>query len=79
MLLKKLTKTNVSPDDYQAAKLEYESRKLLPETDARRMTSMLDWLKHYNCLDTMPLVEALSTSFGKFHEYFDVDPNMALI
>ena len=42
------------------------------------MSTMLDWLHFYNCLDTMPLVEAMSTSFEKFHEYFDVDPNMAL-
>ena len=37
------------------------------------MSTMLDWLRFYNCLDTMPLVEAMSTSFEKFHEYFEHD------
>ena len=39
---------------------------------------MADWLVYYNELDVMPLVEAMEKSFGKFHEFFNVDAPLAL-
>ena len=65
-------------EDYTDAKQEFERRKRLPDSDPEKMENMLDWLQYYNCLDTQPLVEAMEKSFEKFHEFFNVDPNMAL-
>ena len=59
----------VDEDQYQTAKNLYESK---------RMPNMSHWLEYYNSLDVEPLVEALNNSFKKFHELFEIDPNMEL-
>ena len=73
-----LKQIEVNNDDYENAKLEYENRKLLPESDPLHIKNMACWLNHYNSLDVEPLVEAINYSFQKFHELFSVDPNMEL-
>ena len=63
---------------YANAKAEYDSRRALPEDDPKKMFNMKCWLKHYQMLDTMPLVNALDNCFGKFHELFNIDPMLKL-
>ena len=73
-----LKQTEVNDDDYNAAKLEYDTRRLLPHHHSKFIKNMAGWLSHYNSLDVAPLVEALSNSFEKFHTLFAVDPNLEL-
>ena len=73
-----LKQTEINADDYEKAKGEFESRKLLPENDQRHIKNMACWLSHYNSLDVEPLVEAITNSFQKFHQFFSVDPNLEL-
>ena len=73
-----LKQTEVNDDDYHVAKLEYDTRRLLPEHHPRYIKNMVGWLSHYNSLDVAPLVEALTNSFQKFHSLFAVDPNLEL-
>ena len=62
-------------EDYNEAKAEYESRKLLPETNPKHIANMADWLRHYNLLDCQPLVQALDNMFEKIHTLFSIDPS----
>ena len=73
-----LTQSNVTQDEYDDAKAEFERRKQLPVNHPDHIKSMKCWLKYYNCLDTKPLVTAMENSFDKFFYYFKVDPNMHL-
>ena len=68
----------LSQEDYEGYKALYENRLQLPDDDPNKWRNMSDYLKHYNCLDVEPLVEALSTCFDKFRQYFQVDPGELL-
>ena len=60
------------------AKVEFNWRKGLPDSDERKMRNMVDWLIYYNTLDTQPLCEAVSRAFEKFRYYFGVDASNGL-
>ena len=71
-------KKSCDQEAYDNAKQEYDSRRALPEGDPRKFYNMKCWLKHYQLLDTTPLVHALDTCFSKFHELFNIDPSLKL-
>ena len=73
-----LKQKDAEADEYETAKAEYYRRYNLPESHPDKMENMVSWLVAYNLLDVGPLVKAISTSFRKFHEYFHVDPMLAL-
>ena len=69
-----LKKCTVSDEEYQAAKKLFDYRFNLPYGDRKRFRHMGDYLKHYNLLDTSPLVDAISNSFAAFRRHFGCDP-----
>ena len=71
-------KKEIDDDIYDESKAEYERRKALPDSDPEKMRSMLDWLVHYQLLDTGPLVQALDNYFGKLFELFKIDAHLSL-
>ena len=70
--------TNVSVEDYETAKNEYERRKQLDDNHTDKMNTFVDWLIYYNLLDTVPLANAVNNSFGNFFEIFKIDPSWCL-
>ena len=74
------TLKNESVDDeaYDEAKQEFNRRKALPDDHPEKIFNFRCWLRLYNLLDCAPLVRAIETSFGKFYEYFGVDPMIHL-
>ena len=73
-----LKNKNVSEEDYLEAKTEFERRKDLPVFHPNKMSSMLDWLRYYNELDTEPLAKAIDNSFGNFFKIFGIDPSFCV-
>ena len=73
-----LKSTNVSSDDYNLAKREFERRMSLPDNNSEKMRNFADWLLFYNQLDCTPLAKAINLSFSKFFESFGVDPSWCL-
>ena len=67
--------TNVPLEDYEAAKAEYDARRLLPPDHPEKIHNFVDWLKHYNNLDTYPLSKAICNSFGQFFKSSGMDPS----
>ena len=70
----KIKQKELPQSEYDEYKKLYDGKIALPSDDPNKWTNMSDYLKHYNCLDVEPLVEALSKCFEKFREYFHVDP-----
>ena len=70
----KLKQCGPSDEDYNHAKEMYETRLRLPDNHPDKWHNFSAYLKWYNCQDVGPLVVALSNSFQKFYEYFNVDP-----
>ena len=70
--------SNVSKEDYIAAKSEYDHRRQLPIDDPLKMSNFVDWLRHYNNLDTYPLSKAIHNSFGQFFDSFQMDPSWGI-
>ena len=70
----RLKQTGPTDEDYEKAKSLYESRIELPEDHLDKWNNFSDYLKWYNCQDVGPLVIALQNCFGKFYEYFKIDP-----
>ena len=66
--------SNVSAEEYQAAKSEYERRLYLPTNHPDKIHNFKGWLLFYNNLDTAPLASAIDASFGNFFEIFKMDP-----
>ena len=73
-----LKKCGVSDEEYEKAKNLYDQRHNLPIGHKERFRHMGDWLKHYNLLDTAPLMKAIGNSFTAFREYFNCDPITSL-
>ena len=73
-----LKKCGVSDAEYEAAKSLFDQRFNLPIGNRNRFRHMGDYLKHYNLLDTSPLVDAISNSFAAFKQYFGCDPLTSL-
>lgn len=73
-----LTQQNISIEDYERAKNEYDRRKLLPRNDDNKITNFVDWLIYYNLLDVVPLATAINNSFENFHRIFEIDPSWCL-
>ena len=73
-----LTDSNVSTEDYNSAKLTYDTRRNLPDDHPDKMVNMKCWLKYYNMIDVVPLAIAMDTSFKCFHSYFEQDGNCQL-
>lgn len=69
----------LSEEDYSEYKSLYDTRVALPIDHPDKWFNMSHYLKHYNNLDVEPLVEALTTCFEKFHQYFGVDPGTVII
>lgn len=69
----------LSEEDYAEYKLLYDTRLALPNDHPDKWFNMSHYLKFYNNLDVEPLVEALTTCFEKFHQYFGVDPGTTII
>ena len=69
---------NVSTEDYLDAKTEYDLRRALPEDNPRKIHNFVDWLRHYNNLDTFPLSKAINNSFARFFESFGMDPSWGI-
>jgi len=74
----RLTCSNISLDDYNWARNEYNRRYALPEGHVEKMSSMMDWLKWYNLQDVEPLVKAMERSFKCFYDYFEQDASTFL-
>ena len=70
----RLKQTGPTDDDYNKAKTFYESRLALSDNHPDKWNNFSDYLKWYNCQDVGPLVIALQNCFGKFYEYFEIDP-----
>ena len=66
---------NVSIDEYNLAKSEYDRRKKLPGNHPEKMHNFVDWLRYYNSLDTFPLAKAINNSFAQFFACFKMDPS----
>ena len=64
-----LKQSGPADEDYNQAKSLYESKII-----EGQWTNFSDYLKWYNCQDVDPLVTAIQNSFGKFFEYFGIDP-----
>lgn len=73
-----LTKKEVSVEEYESAKKEYDGKKSLPDDNPNKMRSMLCWLRHYNLLDVGPLVKAMSNCFEAFFSNFGMDASQYL-
>ena len=73
-----LRQSNISREEYERNKSEYNKRKELLPGNPDRMTSMHDWLYYYNCLDCQPLCKAIENSFSTFHQIFEIDPASCL-
>ena len=69
-----LKNQNVSMEEYVEAATEYNRRRALPESDPEKFYSMIDWLRYYNELDTVPLAHAINNSFANFFKIFGIDP-----
>ena len=65
----------VKQEEYKKAKAKFDKGKQLPVGHPDKITSMACWLRMYNLLDVLPLVEAVNNSFEAFHQYFGVDGN----
>lgn len=73
-----LRNSNISLSDYTEAKTEFERRRALPSDHPDYMANMVDWLKFYNQLDTVPLAHAIDHSFGNFFTIFGLDPGFCV-
>lgn len=69
-----LKKTNVSREEYDAAKNLYDYHFNLPMDHPEKWWSMKNYLRHYNLLDVRPLVTAITNSFTAFTHHFKIDP-----
>ena len=65
---------NVKKDIYLAARAEYNRRRHLPNNHPDKMHNFSDWLKYYQLLDVIPLVNAIENAFKSFHTHFGVNP-----
>jgi len=61
-------------EEYENAKSLFDYRMKLPENNSNKWNNFKDYLEFYNMLDCEPLVEAISNSFAKFYELFELDP-----
>ena len=73
-----LTNNNVSLDDYEISKREFERRLALSDDHKEKMKNFADWLLFYNLMDVIPLSKAINQSFSNFFEIFDYDPSWCL-
>ena len=73
-----LTNSNVTQEEYNVSKIEFERRQQLPDSHKDKMFNMRCWLKHYNTVDVVPLASAMNTCFECFHSYFEQDANCQL-
>ena len=64
----KLKQADVDDQTYADAKIMYETKIATSE-----WKNMSDYLRHYNMLDVVPLVEALKSCFHNYAKFFDVD------
>ena len=69
-----LRQSNVDLEEYSKAKELFDYRMSLSPSHPDKWTSMLDFLKYYNLLDTRPLCIALEKCFNNFNLHFEVDP-----
>ena len=74
----KLKQEDIDANLYNDAKTLYESQLALPKEHPEKWFHMGDYLKYYNLLDVVPLVQALQTCFKNYHKYFKVDALSAL-
>ena len=68
-----LKNSNVSVEEYQTAKCEYERRQSLPNNHPNKIANFVDWLEIYNKLDVGPLGKALQNCFNSLHTLFGED------
>ena len=69
-----LKSSNVSREDYDSSRKEFERRLKLHADDPEKMYNFADWLEHYQMLDVVPLVKAIEKCFKTFYMYFRVNP-----
>ena len=64
----KLKQQHIDEDVYNNSKAVFDNK-----IAAGEWSSMSDYLKFYNLLDVVPLVQALSTCFDNYAKFFNVD------
>ena len=69
-----LKASNVTREDFELSKKEYEPRLKLPVDHPEKIYNFSDWLEHYQMLDVIPLVQAIENSFKTFYKHFRVNP-----
>ena len=65
-----------SAEEYETARIEYNSLRALPDQHPDHITNMVGWLKRYNNLDVAPLLSAIKKWFSSFEEIFNVKTQM---
>ena len=73
-----LSNANVSFEDYENAKKEFNRRLSLADDHKEKMRNFADWLLFYNLMDVVPLSKAINQSFSNFFDIFDYDPSWCL-
>ena len=62
-----------SQSEYDSAKEMFENRINLPDDNAEKWSSMLDYLEFYNNSDVVPLIHSIKQWFTVFENVFGVD------
>lgn len=69
-----LKSSNIERVQYESSREEYYRRFNLPESHPEKMYNFGCWLKHYQMLDVVPLVQAIKNSFTAFYQNFGIYP-----